>query len=150
MNRRVTKWFVSAAGFALISVSSASLRAHHGDSGRYEDKLTTVTGTVAELQLINPHSVLILDVTDDSGKVVKWRGELGSAQGMKRWCWTKETVKNGDKMTMTGRRLKNGQPYMTLSEGARVYDASGKEIFRGNDPGQPPGGGTPPPCASAQ
>jgi hypothetical protein len=28
---------------------------------------------------------------------------------------------------------------MTLSECARVIDASGKEVFRGNDPGQ--GGG---------
>jgi Family of unknown function (DUF6152) len=146
MNRRFAGGFLSAAGLALMS---AALFAHHGDSGRYEDKLTTVTGTVAELQLINPHSVLVLDV-DEGGKVVKWRGELGSAQGMKRWCWTKETIKSGDKMTMTGRRLKNGQPYMTLSEGARVYDGNGKELFRGNDPGQPPGGGAPPPCASAQ
>src|SRR5919201_153567 len=134
----------------IVVMSAASLVAHHGDSGRYEEKLTTVTGTVAELQLVNPHSILILDVPDESGKIVKWRGELGSAQGMKRWCWTKETIKVGDKMTMTGRRLKNGSPYMTLSENARVYDASGKELFRGNDPGQPPGGAQEkPPCAAA-
>jgi Family of unknown function (DUF6152) len=145
----MTRTFVSAS-LSAIALACVPLVAHHGDSGRYEDKLTTVTGTVSELQLVNPHSILVLDVTDESGKVVKWRGELGSAQGMKRWCWTKDTIKNGDKMTMTGRKLKNGSPYMTLSEGARVYDATGKEIFRGNDPGQPPGGGSPPPCASAQ
>ena len=34
--------------------------------------------------------------------------------------------------------------YMTLSEEARVVDANGKEIYRGNDPGKP---GEPGPCA---
>ena len=138
------KKFASACAVSLVWMSASAL-AHHGDSGRYEDTLTTVTGTVAELQLINPHSVLVLDVIEN-GKVVKWRGELGSAQVVKRWCWSKNTIKG--KITMTGRRLKNGSPYMTLSEGARVYDANGKEIFRGNDPGQPPP--APPPCTTAQ
>ena len=138
-----------ASACAFLVWLSVSGLAHHGDSGRYEETLTTVTGTVAELQLVNPHSMLILDVTEN-GKVVKWRGELGSAQQMRRWCWTKELIKAGDKMTMTGRRLKNGSPFMTLSESARVYDASGKELFRGNDPGQPPAGNAPASCASAQ
>src|SRR5438034_180265 len=125
----MTKKLASACAVSLVWMSASAL-AHHGDSGRYEDTLTTVTGTVAELQLINPHSVLVLDVIEN-GKVVKWRGELGSAQVVKRWCWSKNTIKG--KITMTGRRLKNGSPYMTLSEGARVYDANGKEIFRGKD-----------------
>src|SRR5262245_28179773 len=140
MTNRYAQTLVTIAAVGSIS---AAVLAHHGDSGRYEETLTTVTGTVSELQLINPHSVLILDVTDESGKVVKWRGELGSAQGMKRWCWTKDTIRNGDKMTMTGRRLKNGQPYMTLSEGARGYDANGKEVVRGNDARQAHGWVTP-------
>jgi len=36
---------------------------------------------------------------------------------------------------MIGRRLKNGSPYMTLSENARVIDASGKVIYKGRRPG---------------
>ena len=144
----MNKPFASACAAGLVWMSVSAL-AHHGDSGRYEETLTTVTGIVAELQLVNPHSMLVLDVTEN-GKVVKWRGELGSAQAMRRWCWTKELIKAGDKMTMTGRRLKNGAPFMTLSESARVYDANGKELFRGNDPGKPPGGGEPASCAKAQ
>jgi hypothetical protein len=118
--------------------------AHHGDAGRYEDALTTVTGAVVELQLVNPHSVLIIDAPDKNGKVVRWRGELGSPVSLRGWCWDKDTFKAGDRVTMIGRRLKNGQPYMTLSENARVIDASGKEMFRGNEPGKR---GEPGPCA---
>jgi len=138
---------------ALISVFGAGLAsmplfAHHGDAGRYEDKLTTVKGIVIELQLINPHSVVVLDVKDEAGdQVVRWRGEAGSATQLRGWCWTKEVIKPGDTVTMIGRRLKNGSPYMTLSENSRVIDANGKEIYRGNDPGQP---NQPGPCAPAR
>src|SRR3954463_7707354 len=104
----------------VMLLPSALLFAHHGDSGRYEDKLTTVTGTVAEILLINPHSTLVLDVKDESGKITKWRGELGSAVQLRGWCWSKDVIKAGDSVSMKGRRLKNGSPYMTLSEDARV------------------------------
>ena len=132
---------------SLMMMSSGLLFAHHGDSGRYEDKLTTVKGTVADIVLVNPHSTLVLDVKDASGKVVKWRGELGSAVALRDWCWSPDIIKLGDTVSMTGRRLKNGSPYMTLSEEARVTTAAGKEIFKGNEPGKP---GQPGPCAAAR
>jgi hypothetical protein len=128
----------------LFLISGILLRAHHGDSGRYEEKLTTVSGTVAEIVMVNPHSTLVLDVNDDGGKIVKWRGELGSAVQLRGWCWNNDVIKAGDIVSMKGRRLKNGSPYMTLSEEARVVNASGKEIYRGNDPGKR---GEPGPCA---
>ena len=137
---------VSVVGVCLSAMSAAVL-AHHGDAGRYEDKLTTVKGTVVELQLINPHSIVVVDVKEDADKVVRWRGEAGSATQLKGWCWTQDVIKVGDTVTMVGRRLKNGSPYMTLSENSRVFDANGKEIYRGNDPGQP---NQPGPCALAR
>ena len=130
-----------AAGLVLVS---GPVAAHHGDAGRYEETLTTVTGTVIELQLINPHSIIVVEVTQN-GKTVRWRGELGPPLALKGWCWSKDVIKPGDKITIVGRRLKNGQPYMTLSEKARVIDAKGKEIFRGNEPGQRD---EPGPCAA--
>lgn len=144
MNLPIKKRLGTVSSLTLLACFAAPAVAHHGDAGRYEDALTTVTGTVVELQLVNPHSVLIVDGPDKSGKVLRWRGELGSPVSLRGWCWDKDTLKSGDKVTMVGRRLKNGQPYMTLSENARVVDANGKELFRGNDPGKPiePG-----PCA---
>ena len=58
--KRIVHASAPTIGFALLSTS---LFAHHGDAGRYEDKLTTVKGTVVEIQLVNPHSTLVLDVT---------------------------------------------------------------------------------------
>ena len=145
MTRKYARGFLFVGG--LIMMSSGMLVAHHGDSGRYEDKLTTVKGTVADIVLVNPHSTLVLDVKDASGKVVKWRGELGSAVALRDWCWSPDIIKLGDTVSMTGRRLKNGSPYMTLSEEARVTTAAGKEIYKGNEPGK---SAEPGPCAAAR
>ena len=103
---------VAAAGLLLMSGSAL---AHHSDAGRYEETLTTVTGAVVQVQLINPHSMLILDVKDGNGKGVLWRGELGSPAQLKQLGWVSGAIKVGDTVTMRGRRLKSGAPYMTLS-----------------------------------
>jgi hypothetical protein len=107
---------------------------HHGDAGRYNDEVTTVVGTVAQWRLINPHSVLILDVTDADGNVVRWRGELGNPSALAtRHGWDETTFEPGDLLQMTGRALKNGSPAMTLSEGSILVDmATGEELYRGN------------------
>jgi hypothetical protein len=137
---------------------SGSVLAHHGDAGRYIEEVVTITGTVVETQLINPHAILVLDV-EDGGKKVRWQAEMGGAQGLIRGGWTND-VKPGTKVTLTGRRLKSGAPYMNLTERARVVLAdSGKEVLRNANFGQPPpagGGGTsssagtPPPAAPAR
>ena len=116
----------------LAFLGAGAAAAHHGDAGRYEDEVTTVTGTVVEFRLVNPHSVLIIAVEDAEGNLVEWHGELGSPNALaNNWGWTRETFKIGDVVTMTGRAQKSGAPYMTLSEGARLLDADGNEIYRG-------------------
>ena len=114
-----------------LLLSVVMLLAHHGDAGRYEDNLTLLTGTVVELQFINPHSMIVMDVTDDSGKPVRWRAELGGPAALiKQFGWNKTTLKAGDKITVVGRRVKSGAPYINLTEMAKIVMAdNGKEIF---------------------
>ena len=111
------------------------LFAHHGDAGRYEESLTLLTGTVVELQFTNPHSIIVMDVADQAGKPVRWRAELGGPAGLiKQFGWNKTTLKPGDKITVIGRRVKSGAPYINLTEMAKIVMAdSGKEIFRTNN-----------------
>ena len=57
---------------------------------------------------------------------------------MIRAGWTQD-VKPGVKVTLTGRRLKSGAPYMNMTERARMILAdSGKEVLRNANYGQPP------------
>ena len=130
---------LSIVALGLICFSSPVL-AHHGDADRYVQDVIDVTGTVVALEMVNPHVHIVFDVTDAAGKTVRWQAELGGPQQLtKQFGWTPLTVKKGMKLTMTGRRLKSGAPYMNLTERARIVDAdTGKEIFRTQNYGEPP------------
>jgi hypothetical protein len=120
-------------------VLAGSARAHHGDAGRYVEDVTTITGTVVELQMTNPHAHIVFDAPDPNGKVVRWQAELGGPQQLIRnFGWTPNTVKPGMKIQFTGRRLKSGAPYINLTERANVVllDTK-KEIWRTPNYGQP-------------
>lgn len=136
MKSRLAQALVLAVGVGLMSGSAL---AHHGDAGRYNDYLTTVTGTVVQLMFINPHSVLVWDVKDEKGQVVRWLGEWGAPRGLAQGGITRDTLRVGDTITVSARQRKGGETYMTLSECARVLDATGKELWRGNNPATPPG-----------
>jgi hypothetical protein len=73
-----------------------------------------------------------VDVPDENGKMVRWQAEMGGRTAMiKDFGWTKDTLKPGDKITLTGRKVKSGAPYMNLTDRANVVlTDSGKEIFR--------------------
>ena len=127
---------VLAAGLFLLSLPIA---AHHGDAGRYDETPFIITGTLVEIKLTNPHSILVFDATDAGGKVVRWQAEMGGGQQLTRqFGWTKDMPKIGDKITLNGRKVKNGAPYMNMTEKANIIlTDSGKEIYRTMNFGEP-------------
>lgn len=121
-----------------LLLAAGVLLAHHGDAGRYDEKVVVMTGTVLELQWVDPHAILVLDVPNEKGVNVRWQAELGGRTALARSGWTKNTLKSGDKVTLTGRRVKSGAPYMNLTERANVVmTATGKELFRTPNYGEP-------------
>ena len=121
-----------------ILVSSARAGAHHGDADRYNQEVVTVSGTVVEIQMVNPHARIVFDAMEN-GKTVRWQAELGGPQQLiKQFGWTPSTIKAGMKLTFIGRRLKSGAPYLNLTERANIVATdSGKEIYRTANFGEP-------------
>jgi len=96
-----------------------------------------VTGIVVECRFINPHSIIVVEVEEEGGNVEWWHGEFGGETILSRHCgWNKDTVRPGQTVTLVGRARKNGEPYNTMTEQARMMDAQGNEIYRGNFPGE--------------
>jgi len=124
---------------AVLCLISVPLRAHHGDAGRYDETPFIITGTLVEIKLTNPHSIVVFDATDANGKVVRWQAEMGGGQQLVRqFGWTKDNPKIGDKITLNGRKVKSGAPYMNMTEKANIIlTDSGKEIFRTPNFGEP-------------
>lgn len=126
------KWLVSfllpVAGLLVIS---APVLAHHGFAGRYdEEHPVTVQGTVLEFEFINPHSAIIFEAKDKNGVPQRWHAELGGSNVLTRMDhWDRDTLKPGDKVTITGPQNKNGSPDMNLSHESRIIMTdTGKEI----------------------
>ena len=85
----------------VLSVKSAS--SHHSFSAVYDDKRTvSVTGIVTQFRFVNPHALMSVDVTDEAGKVVKWTVEFAGRLNLSEVGWTAESVKSGERITVTG------------------------------------------------
>jgi len=131
------KSFVYSLVVAIGLFLSAPAWAHHGDAGRYNEDSVTLKGTVVQLVMVNPHTQVVFDVTD-GGKTTRWTAEMGGPQQLiKQYGWTPQTIKPGTNITLTGRVVKSGDPYMNLTEKAQILlTDSGKEIYRTANFGQ--------------
>ena len=108
-------------GFLGALVLCTPVLAHHGFAGRYDEaNPITITGTVVELQLINPHSQLIFEVKTAKGEVQRWHAELGGANAVNREGWGKATLKPGTRITILGPAAKSGTFDMNLSHESRI------------------------------
>jgi hypothetical protein len=121
------------AGFLLLATGAAV--AHHGDAGRFQDDVTTITGSVIALQLINPHASVLMSVPDDSGTPITWHVEMEAPQRLQReFGWNRTTVTPGTKISVTGRVIKSGAPYINVTERARIFLVDGcEEIYHSRD-----------------
>jgi hypothetical protein len=102
--------FLTAFALVLaISIVSLPLLAHHGNAAYDDTRTVTLKGTVTEWDWSNPHCVLQLDVTDDSGQAVSWIVETENPTSMTNIGWTKTAMKPGDHVTVTALPAKNGK-----------------------------------------
>jgi Family of unknown function (DUF6152) len=112
---------VVTGSLGIFFLVCSPLLAHHGFAGRYDEaNPITITGTVVELQLINPHSQIIFEVKGPKGEVQRWHAELGGANAIHREGWDKNTVKPGTRITILGPAAKSGTFDMNLSHESRI------------------------------
>jgi hypothetical protein len=111
MKRMLFPFFV--VGVVLLLISSP-MSAHHGGAQYDTKNPVTLTGTVTEYMFTNPHVQIHIDVKDDNGNVQKWIAETASPQRLFTFGWNAKSLKAGDKVTVTGAPLKDGQKIVTV------------------------------------
>jgi hypothetical protein len=108
-----------------------------------------VTGAVVELQFMNPHSFIIFENKDASGKTVRWQAELGSANLMAREGWTRTMLKTGDRITIIGPQNKNGSADLNLSHESKITLADSGKVIHNSIKAEQGQNGQAPPAAPA-
>src|ERR1700686_1795305 len=98
--------FFGSALFILAFALAGTASAHHSVQAQFDiHKTFTVSGTVAKVEWINPHSYLTINVKDADGKVQKWAFELGGPGALRRAGMSREDrggLKPGDDVTASG------------------------------------------------
>ena len=112
---------VSSSALLLLGLLLAGpALAHHSVQAQFDiHKTFTVSGTVAKVEWINPHSYLTINVKDVDGKVQKWAFELGGPGALRRAGMSREDrggLKPGDEVTASGLAAKDGSTTGFLQE----------------------------------
>jgi hypothetical protein len=100
--------------------------AHHSFAAEYDEKKPVkVTGIVRKVEWTNPHSRMYVDVKDANGTVTVWNFEFGSPNHLFRAGWSRNTVKEGDQITVEGWAAKDGAH---LAQTRQVILADGRTV----------------------
>ena len=107
------------------SVFAVPALAHHSFAIFDQTKVLTTSGTVKQLEWINPHVWLHVTIADAQGRPLAWAFEAGSTAQLTSLGWRPETVKVGDKVQVAYRPMRDG------SRGGQVMNvtfADGKKV----------------------
>ncbi len=131
------KAYAVSLGAAAIAAMTVPALAHHSFAMFDAEKTITMDGVVKEFEWTNPHVWLRVMVNDQGGMARQWALEMGAPGQQSRIGWKPDSLKPGDKVTVTIHPLKDGSrggQFMsavlpngqTLGDGGRRPNARGE------------------------
>ena len=110
---------------ALLAISIRA-SAHHSFAAVFDaDSPVEQTGTVTEVEWMNPHAWIYIDVESEDGEKVNWAFELGSPNGLIRRGWSRKSVQVGDLVTIAGYKARDGSNRGNIKS---IVLADGREL----------------------
>ena len=120
---------VAAAGLCLL-LTAGSARAHHAFAAEFDaNQPISLSGKVARVEWINPHSWIHIDVENEDGSVDRWMIEGGNPTALLRRGFTKASLPVGTEIMVEGYRAK-GNPFR--ANGRDLTFPDGRKLFMGS------------------
>ena len=137
MGVRVT---IRSIAFSAALILAGGALAHHSVSTNYltyEDDPVVLVGTITEVEIRNPHSLITLEVVDDDGVTVEWLAEWSDGNALRRRAVNVDLLRAGEEVTVNARRHRRVEHVVfirdvVLADGTVVRDC-GAGIYRGDE-----------------
>ena len=106
---------------------ASAARAHHSAARFDPGRTITVEGVVTRIEWANPHVYIYVEQTADSGRRIEWELETNPISIMRRMGWSRDTLRAGDAVTVTGNPARNADdksllPTSISRGGTTLYD----------------------------
>jgi len=112
MTRRLMMLVGAAAFAAAVVYATVPAYAHHSFAATYfEDKTESVEGDLVQFLFRNPHSFVHVEGKDKDGNPVRYAVEWGAGLQLNRQGVTRETLKPGDHVIITGNPGRNPEDH---------------------------------------
>jgi len=119
-----------AAAAAGILISMVPLLAHHAFTAEFDTKKPVkLRGTIAKIELVNPHSWIYIDVKNEDGTTAQWMLEAGSPNVLVRRGFSKSALPKGTEVIFEGFQAKDGS---NRANGRDITFPDGKKLFIGS------------------
>jgi len=116
-------------GAAFIAIAGPVL-AHHAFSAEFDAKApVTLKGPITKVEWINPHAWLHMDNQLANGKTEAWMVEGGTPNTLQRNGITRDSVKVGTIILVSGYRAKDGR---MRANGRDITLPDGRTLFMGS------------------
>lgn len=114
----------------IVALSGSSALAHHAFTAEFDgNHPVKLDGVVTEMEWINPHSWIHIDVRKPDGTVEKWKIECGTPNSLMRRGFTKNSLPPGTRIIVYGYQAKDGG---LRANGRNMKLQDGRTLFLGS------------------